>query len=167
MNTAETLIIWFLVGTFAFFMVGLSWTGSWFFDLIRSKNKETASEGSIERDNFSDEHNGRINRSLIARFDLIEQLLGVAKKDGEENMIDQLKIMRKDFLFMLQEFSLEPYSYNIGDKITIEDRKRIILVDQKDGSNEVSENIAIGFTYQPEETEEPQIVRKAAVKLGV
>lgn len=162
MNSAESLIIWFLVGTFAFFAVGFSWVGTSILDLWKKRGKKME---PIDRSNISEDRNGRINRCLIARFDLIEQLLSVAEEKGDPGMVEQVEILRKDFLFMLTEFSLHPFEFEKGDKITIDDRKRILLVDQASGSNEVTETVNCGFVYQPE-GEEASIVRKAAIKLG-
>lgn len=179
MNSAETLIIWFLVGTFAFFMVGLSWTAGSFFDLVKKRDPEETSPEADEHltaENDEEEEkkqfaqpeldHDKVHRSLIARYDLIEDMMGVAEKNGEDNMIEQVDILKKDYLSLMEEFSLYPFEFEVGDKIALDDRRKILLVDQVDGSNEVSESIAVGFNYLPEDADVAQVVRKAAVKLG-
>lgn len=162
MTQAESLIIWFLVGTLAFFVVGLIWATVAFFEKFHLAREALA---PIDRAGIEGERDARINRSLIARYDLVDRLVQVAEDKGENNMGEQVSLLRDDFLFMMKEFSLTPFEFNKGHRLTIEDRQKIILVDQKDGSNAVVETVSCGFEYETEDGE-PKVARKAAVKLG-
>lgn len=108
-----------------------------------------------------------VGRSLVQQIDFLESMIKAAVKKGDSETEGQLQILRKEFLALLGECSVEAFEFASGTVIDSDVRSRIRIVggEVKGERSVVAETVQCGYLYLHGD-EDTMIIRKAEIRIG-
>jgi len=69
-----------------------------------------------------------VGNSLVKRIDFVELMLKHAEKKDDSELEKQLEILRNEFLDLLDDCAIEPFTFPAGAVIDTKGRNRIQVV---------------------------------------
>lgn len=108
-----------------------------------------------------------VGKSLVQQIDFLESMIKAAVKKGDRQSEDQLQILRKEFVALLGECSVEAFEFASGTVIDSDTRNRIQIVggEVKGERSVVAETVQCGYLYLHGD-EDTMIIRKAEILIG-
>lgn len=106
-----------------------------------------------------------VGKGIVRQIDFLDSMIKSATKKGDADTLNQLVLLRKEFVSLLRECSVEAFTYDPGAVVSAEMRSRIQIVggSTRDGERtRIAETIRCGFLYLHGD-EETMILRKAEV----
>lgn len=108
-----------------------------------------------------------IGKAIVKRIDFLDAMIKSSEKKGDEDMSGQLEILRRDFIDLLGECSVEAFEYPAGTVVDSEIRRCIQVVGGSSSGERtvIAETVLCGFRYEHGD-EDNMILRKAEVTIG-
>ncbi|MEM7599999.1 MAG: hypothetical protein AAF357_01130 [Verrucomicrobiota bacterium] len=106
-----------------------------------------------------------IGKGIVRQIDFLDSMIKSAEKKNDSDTTNQLALLRKEFVGLLNECSVEPFDYAPDTVVAAEMRTRIQIIggSTRDGERtRIAETILCGFIYLHGD-EDTMILRKAEV----
>ncbi len=106
-----------------------------------------------------------VGKGIVRQIDFLDAMIKSATKKNDQDSKNQLALLRKEFIALLKECSVEPFDYSADTVVSAEMRSRIQIIGGSTREGErtrIAETILCGFIYLHGD-EDTMILRKAEV----